>query len=308
MRKSKNNPILLYKTQGEEIPEIKKDDFLLGIMNSFQKKMLLDLGNDRVCLDSTHGITNSGFELVTVLVVDKYNEGVPVAFLITSTVNTINLSKFFTAIKTALEVNLTPKAFMSDDACMFYNAWQAVFGPCVNLLCSWHVDRAWQGHLNGIEENKKKALYHTLKTLMYELEEGKFQGMLSEFLMQLHEDSDTLTFAQYFEANYSGRTKLWANPVSYCGPLSQASTSTVEIELATVEIPQSSFIVEENKLKIKCIAAKLENITTMDEEKSRQIKAHLYAIEHLLSVPDSKNQPPIPKDQKLEPANKKAEK
>ncbi|KAG8177537.1 hypothetical protein JTE90_023442 [Oedothorax gibbosus] len=79
--------------------------------------MLPDLGNDRVCLDSTHGITNRGFELVTVLVVDKYNEGEPVAFLITSTVNTINLSKFFTAIKTALEVNLTPKAFMSDDAC-----------------------------------------------------------------------------------------------------------------------------------------------------------------------------------------------
>lgn len=63
-----------YKRQEEEHLIISKKDFLLIIMTNFQKSMITRFGANRVCVDSTHGIFGYEFELVTLLVVDEYEE------------------------------------------------------------------------------------------------------------------------------------------------------------------------------------------------------------------------------------------
>ncbi|XP_035231082.1 uncharacterized protein LOC118202963 [Stegodyphus dumicola] len=206
------NPVLMYKRQGEKYANVNENDFMLAIMTEFQKKkkMLIEFGNDRICIDSTHGISAYGFELVTLLVVDKYEEGIPVAFLISSTVSEKILVNFFNCIKKIIDIK--PKVFMSDDAPMFYNAWEHTFGSCQKLLCAWHVDRAWKGHLNSVPKHKRQAVYKTLKTLMYELDEEMFNKMLETFSEQLCEDEDTREFHKYFMTYYFERAKMWA----YC--------------------------------------------------------------------------------------------
>ena len=59
-----------------------KEDFALGIMTVFQSEMLKKFGNNIVCMDATHGTTSHDFNLITVLVIDEFKEGIPVSWLI----------------------------------------------------------------------------------------------------------------------------------------------------------------------------------------------------------------------------------
>ena len=77
-----DNPVLLYKEQGVEMEDAGVNDFVLAIMSPIQRRMLQRFGSDRICVDSTHGMTGYDFELTTLLVVDEYDEGFPVAFFL----------------------------------------------------------------------------------------------------------------------------------------------------------------------------------------------------------------------------------
>lgn len=58
-------------------------------MMPLQREMLMKFGGDRICVDSTHGMTAYDLKLVTVMVIDEFEEGFPVAFRLTSTVSFI---------------------------------------------------------------------------------------------------------------------------------------------------------------------------------------------------------------------------
>ena len=69
-----NNPILYYKAQGEQdinFTNLKKDDFLLAIMNQLQKELFLTFGSKCVAIDSTHGTNSYDFQLTTLMVLDE---------------------------------------------------------------------------------------------------------------------------------------------------------------------------------------------------------------------------------------------
>lgn len=213
METQADNPVLFYKRQDDTHAVIEKNDFVLVLMTSFQKCMLYRLGADRICVDSTHGISNYGFELVTLLVIDQYEEGIPVAFCITSTVDTVVLTHFFQCVQNALSSDIRPEIFMSDDAPMFRNAWINVFGPCAHyLLCAWHVDRAWKKNLNLLKVEIRADVYKTLKTLMFELDVTNFKNMIESFCEMLKEDESTKGFHDYFIKHYYSRSEMWA----YC--------------------------------------------------------------------------------------------
>ena len=77
---------LLFYT-GEKQPEtcdnISENDFILAIQTPLQERIMKKLTNGRVlCVDSTHGTNGYDFTLITVLVVDEYGEGFPVAWCI----------------------------------------------------------------------------------------------------------------------------------------------------------------------------------------------------------------------------------
>jgi len=50
----------------------------------------------------------------------------------------------FSAIKTMAGI-ISPNTFMTDIVDTFYTAWVKIMGPVPhNILCSWHVDKAWR--------------------------------------------------------------------------------------------------------------------------------------------------------------------
>jgi len=210
------NPVLYYKHQDEQESGFSDDDIVLIIANSFQRKMLSKFGNNIICIDSTHDTTEYDFYLTTLVVVDEYGAGVPVAYCISNKKDTRTWCTFFQKLKEHLEVGvLSPKVFMSDDDKSFYNAWCEVMGPVPHrLLCTWHVDKNWREKLKeriSIPE-KRAAVYKALRVLLQEVDVQVFQTLLRGFLIEIMEDDDTKLFGDYFKSNYACRTETWA----YC--------------------------------------------------------------------------------------------
>ena len=164
------NPVLYYKRQEEEESGFNNEDIVLIIANSFQRDMLSKFGNNIVCIDSTHDITEYDFYLTTLVVVDEYGAGVPVAYCISNKKDTKTWIKFFQKLKEHVEM-LSPKVFMSDDDNSFYNAWCLVMGPVPHrLLCTWHVDKNWREKLRGCISSleKRACVYKALRVLLQE--------------------------------------------------------------------------------------------------------------------------------------------
>ena len=124
------NPILLFKPQGEPQPNdmdnIGINDFILGIQTQFQRDMLCKYGSTCVCMDATHGTNMYDFNLITVLVIDQFGEGIPAAWAIANREDTTMLIQFLKAIKIRTGP-LQPLWFMSDDAPQYFTAWKGVF-------------------------------------------------------------------------------------------------------------------------------------------------------------------------------------
>lgn len=208
-----DNPVLYYKQQDEDKDGLPRKDFVLVIMTSVQKYMLNKLGSDRVCVDSTHGTNIYGFLLTTLHVVDEFEVGFPVAFLISSSTTTQVLSVFYRSIRDALGVScLTSDVFMSDDDPAMYNAWRDVFGaPDRRILCTWHVNRAWRGKLKTIQcKERREAVHKALMACRDELDIAKFNTSVDALVADLLSDPDTRRFETYFSRYYRNRPEQWA--------------------------------------------------------------------------------------------------
>jgi len=66
-------------------------------------------------------------KLITVLVLDEFGEGIPVAWAITNREDTTMLVEFLRAIRQRRGPLEQPRWFMSDDAEQYCNAWKEVF-------------------------------------------------------------------------------------------------------------------------------------------------------------------------------------
>ncbi|XP_069582362.1 uncharacterized protein [Ranitomeya imitator] len=217
------HPVVFYKRQEESdkpvvgSPHLNDEDFLLVIMTPYQKKMFVEFGSDIICVDGTHGTNGYDFQLLTILTVDEYASGYPIAFCFTNRKDTIAYKRFFLAVKMAnsMPVNYVCNIFMSDDEPAFFNAWEEVMGPVKHrLLCSWHVDRNWQANVHSKIKCHSKGVmaYKVLHLLQKECNETSFLQKLQLFLQELGEDEDTQEFARYFRAVYAKRPETWA----YC--------------------------------------------------------------------------------------------
>lgn len=59
-----DDPVLLYNP-GDD----KRENFMLGIMNEYQRFMLKKFGENVICIDSTHGTNAYKFQLTTLLII-----------------------------------------------------------------------------------------------------------------------------------------------------------------------------------------------------------------------------------------------
>ena len=185
MREKGNNAVLSYKPQGADDDKtgLKREDFLIVLQTPIQAEMLKKFAEGKVvCVDATHGTNAYDFRLITLLVVDEYGEGFPVAWCITNKEDRVVLIEFFTSVRTRCGM-VRPLWFMSDMAEQYYLAWVSVFDSTPRkLLCTWHVDRAWRGalqqHVTGVE--KQAAVYSKLRVLLEETDKAKFTSLLGK--------------------------------------------------------------------------------------------------------------------------------
>lgn len=107
-KESDANPILYYKLQGDApdlfYHDLKSEDFIVVIQTSFQKYMAEKLLSSGVCIDSTHGTTGYDFYLTTLLVIDEFGSGFPVAFLLSTHEDETFLKIFYKEVQKNMEV------------------------------------------------------------------------------------------------------------------------------------------------------------------------------------------------------------
>lgn len=215
-----NSPLLYFKKQ-DQLSSY-EDDFELALMTLPQQQLLQKLGSEKLCIDSTHGTNIYKFFLTTLLTVTEDGSGMPCAYLISKRVDTETLVRFFEAIKKKTNV-IHCKAFMSDDAPAFGNAWQQVMGPVQHrLLCSWHVMRNWNKHLTMVTNKKmQESVKEILITLLNCTDTENFRQLLQGFrptLSKRHDienlpskDNQELeAIIKYFESTYAKRADQWA--------------------------------------------------------------------------------------------------
>ena len=220
MNKRADKPVLLYKPQGQPQPpqctNLTLCDFVLAIQTPLQAEMMKSFGTDKiVCIDSTHGTNGYDFFLISIVVVDEYGEGYPVAWCLSNRQDEPLLNNFFVAVRERVG-KCVPKILMSDDAEQFYTAWTVVFGPGPKkLLCTWHVDRAWRTNLSLIQSKDTAALvYKYLRILLEETDMQRFENLLDQTLIQITQSPETSSFGDYFITYYSRRADQWA--ACYC--------------------------------------------------------------------------------------------
>ena len=79
------------------------------------------------------------------------------------------------------------------------------------MLCTWHVDCAWRGHLLSLKDQElSQTVYHNLRVLLEETNEKKFEHLLKETQKQLSRSPSTSQFYDYFNTYYIPRKSQWA--------------------------------------------------------------------------------------------------
>ena len=206
MKSCEGNP---YKKQGgpqeDDCDNISDKDFILAIQTHLQAEMMRTLATNRgICVDGTHGTNSYDFTLITVMVIDEYGEGFPVAWCISNRED----HKFLQCSEKRVGT-LYPKWFMTDLAEQFYNAWVSTFGNKPRkLVCTWHVDRAWREKLKQLRNSELEAtLYHNLRVLLEETDTKTFEDLLCQ---TLNESRTTADFGKYFETHYANTKEQWA--------------------------------------------------------------------------------------------------
>lgn len=80
-------PVLFYKlqdTEHPEYPQLNKDDFLLIVCTNTQAAMLKRFRSNKICVEATHGTNAYKLNFTTIVVIDEFGEGFPVAICISN--------------------------------------------------------------------------------------------------------------------------------------------------------------------------------------------------------------------------------
>ena len=145
------------------------------------------------------------------LVIDDYDEGIPVEWLISNKESVDVLRVFFESIRERCG-EVKTEIFMSDDTEAYHNAWASNFSrPDKKFLCSWHVDWSWRRKIAEHVKSKEQQaeVYAAFKGLQNETSEAGFRRSLQHVLPWLKGISEPM--ASYFEKEYAGRPREWAS-------------------------------------------------------------------------------------------------
>jgi len=256
--------VLFYKEQGILYDGLAEDDFVLVIQTPYQRDIFKKFATDRICIDSTHGTNAHDFQLTSIFVVDQMEQGFPGAFCLSTRVNHNTMKAFFSAIKNVCGGQQC-QTFMTDDAAVYKNAWSEVMGPPKkSLLCAWHVDRAWQGHLKIISnDEKRKEIYKLLKAVLTELDVSLFKKMYNSLIKMLYDDDETVRFGEYLTSYYGNRKEQWA----YCYRKNAKINVNMYLEAFHKLFKHQYQDGKKNKRVDKCLKGLLHYVEDIEEKK-----------------------------------------
>lgn len=130
-----------------------------------------------MCADGTHGLNRYRYQLYSLMVVDEYGNGIPVAYCFSNKADTIVIKIFFESLKKGLNYAVHTEILMIDDEPTFISAWISEMDrPQKHLLCTWHINKNWLQHLNSINVlDKRKVTRDMLYKLRSALSEEYFK-------------------------------------------------------------------------------------------------------------------------------------
>ena len=209
MQNEKYNSVLAYKPQirASTLPGINNNHFLLIIQTEAQKEMYINNCGKILCIDSTHRTNQYDFKLITLLVIDEYYHGYPVAFCLSTTEDIAVITLFFQRVSERAG-HPTVNVVMTDDDNTGWRAATDVFGSGIrHLLWQWHVFRAFTRkclHIQGEDRDKIKDL---LYWMMYEKDVTAYEEKKMAFVAKWGLQYPSLV--TYMEENYFNREEKW---------------------------------------------------------------------------------------------------
>ena len=114
------------------------------------------------------------FKLITSSVINDFGAGIPVCWAISNREDSLVLVEMLKPVRERCGA-LSPHWFMSGNAQQYFSGWRALFGTdhTKQLLCSWHVDRAWRNALARYitDQQQRIEIHHHLQLLLTQNEE-----------------------------------------------------------------------------------------------------------------------------------------
>ena len=210
------NPVLYYKMQGDTDDQehrLASEDFIIILQTNAQKNMMTQFASKGVCCDTTHGTTGYDFKLATLIVLDEFQEGLPVAHCLANRETYAFMELFFEKLVINTETTCSPVYFMSDTAPQFYDAFSYVNGcQPLSLFCTWHVDKAWREnlreHIPSSPEVQDQA-YKYLIAVRDQTDQATFESMLHDTMHKFQLSSMTQSFAVYFQKEWLNKRQSW---------------------------------------------------------------------------------------------------
>jgi len=142
-----------------------------------------------------------------------FGEGFPVAFCISSKVDTLAMEVFLEHVRAAVGGPVNGAVLMTDDAPAYVNAWTTVMEPPDHhILSTWDTDRFWRKNFSKINQSTefKADVFKRLRALLETDNKEKFHCLLESFFLDMEADESMTEFLLYFRRTYVSRPESWA--------------------------------------------------------------------------------------------------
>eukprot|EP01018_Ginkgo_biloba_P007645 Gb_03303 [translate_table: standard] len=193
--------------------------FIIGIQTLWMRKMMVKYSHGSlISMDATFSTNKYGYQLYTLMVFDKFQNGVPIAWVVSSRDTTSDIEEWLQAIFDAgvkERQDWKVCAFMTDDAAAEIQALRWIFilriFNCNILLCLWHVRRAWLKHVRSkASKEKSHDMFKDLGNIMHAC---KDDHVVHQAINKFYADyADQQKFLNYFSSTWlsNNRIYMWA--------------------------------------------------------------------------------------------------
>ena len=233
---SNGHKVLVYKPY---IPG--EQQFQLVIQSKWQRERAVKYGhNAPLGMDSTFGVNTQKWPLTTLMVIDEFGHGLPVAWSIMyGGLSHDHYEVMLDAVRKSAQAVMPewrPSCIIIDDCQAEINAIRAVFGGDINIvLCVWHVLRAWKKNaITHCDAMCCHQVFVDLASIMYAniagvSDEGlvpHVKGMLEAYYTKWATRAPR--YVKYVKDNWASKVHLWVKGMRTFNTANQQTNNICE--------------------------------------------------------------------------------